>query len=72
MDTESFVIHAEWKVNEGRAVNKQRRVLLYYREAKEQESKIPVAEELGISKDTDIYGMDLFLYNRMGAQSDGK
>ena len=50
------------------AVNKQIDMLpILSGSVKEQgEVRSLVAEELGL-KDTDIYGMDLFLYNRMGA-----
>ena len=64
----SLAIHMDRKVNEGRAVNKQIDMLpVLSGSVKEQgEVRSLVAEELGL-KDTDIYGMDLFLYNRMGA-----
>ena len=64
----SLAIHMDRKVNEGRAVNKQIDMLpVLSGSVKEQgEVRSVVAEELGL-KDTDIYGMDLFLYNRMGA-----
>ena len=64
----SLAIHMDRKVNEGRAVNKQIDMLpILSGSVKEQgEVRSLVAEELGL-KDTDIYGMDLFLYNRMGA-----
>ena len=64
----SLAIHMDRKVNEGRAVNKQIDMLpVLSGSVKEQgEVRSLVAEELGL-KDTDIYGMDLFLYNRMEA-----
>ena len=64
----SLAIHMDRKVNEGRAVNKQIDMLpiLSGSVKKQGEVRSLVAEELGL-KDTDIYGMDLFLYNRMGA-----
>ena len=64
----SLAIHMDRKVNEGRAVNKQIDMLpVLSGSVKEQgEVRSLVPEELGL-KDTDIYGMDLFLYNRMGA-----
>lgn len=64
----SLAIHMDRKVNEGRAINKQVDMLpVLSGSVKEPgEVKSLVAKELGVEK-TDIYGMDLFLYNRMEA-----
>ena len=64
----SLAIHMDRKVNEGRAINKQIDMLpVLSGSVKEPgEVKSLVAKELGVET-TDIYGMDLFLYNRMEA-----
>ena len=64
----SLAIHMDRKVNEGRAINKQIDMLpVLSGSVKEPgEVKSLVAKELGVEI-TDIYGMDLFLYNRMEA-----
>ena len=64
----SLAIHMDRKVNEGRAINKQVDMLpVMSGSVKEPgEVKSLVAKELGVET-TDIYGMDLFLYNRMEA-----
>lgn len=64
----SLAIHMDRKVNEGRAINKQIDMLpVLSGSVKEPgEVKSLVAKELGVEA-TDIYGMDLFLYNRMEA-----
>lgn len=64
----SLAIHMDRKVNDGRAINKQVDMLpVLSGSVKEPgEVKALVAKELGVEK-TDIYGMDLFLYNRMEA-----
>ena len=64
----SLAIHMDRKVNEGRAINKQVDMLpVMSGSVKEPgEVKSLVAKELGVEM-TDIYGMDLFLYNRMEA-----
>lgn len=64
----SLAIHMDRKVNEGRAINKQIDMLpVLSGSVKEPgEVKSLVAKELGVET-TDIYGMDLFLYNCMEA-----
>ena len=64
----SLAIHMDRKVNEGRAINKQIDMMpVLSGSVKEPgEVKSLVAKELGVET-TDIYGMDLFLYNRMEA-----
>ena len=64
----SLAIHMDRKVNEGRAINKQIDMLpVLSGSVKEPgEVKSLVAKELGVET-IDIYGMDLFLYNRMEA-----
>lgn len=64
----SLAIHMDRKVNEGRAINKQVDMLPVMSESVKEpgEVKSLVAKELGVEM-TDIYGMDLFLYNRMEA-----
>ena len=62
----SLAIHMDRAVNEGRAINKQVDMLpVFAGSAKEPgEMKKLIAEELGVEEEK-IYGMDLFLYNRM-------
>ena len=62
----SLAIHMDRAVNEGRAINKQVDMLpIFAGSAKEPgEMKKLIAEELGVEEEK-IYGMDLFLYNRM-------
>ena len=62
----SLAIHMDRAVNEGRAINKQVDMLpVFAGSAKEPgEMKKLIAEEIGVEEEK-IYGMDLFLYNRM-------
>ena len=64
----SIAIHMDRKVNDGKAFNKQVDMLpvLSGSAKKSGEVKTIIANELGVQTD-DIYGMDLFLYNRMEA-----
>ncbi len=65
----SLAIHMDREVNEGSAINKQIDMLtgFCWNRAKEPgEMKKLIAEEIGVEEEK-IYGMDLFLYNRMGA-----
>ena len=60
-------------VNEGRAINKQVDMLpvLLDRQKEPGEMKKLIAEEIGVEEEK-IYGMDLFLYNRMEPSVWGK
>ena len=62
----SLAIHMDRAVNEGRAINKQVDMLPVFAGAAKEpgEMKKLIAEELGVEEEK-IYGMDLFLYNRM-------
>lgn len=62
----SVAIHMNRKANEGVALNKQVDLLPLFGEKEdgEQELKQLLAEETGVRKE-DIYGQDVYLYNRM-------
>lgn len=64
----SLAIHMDRDINEGRALNKQVDMLPLFSGSVKEPGAIRdlIAEELGVSE-ADIYGMDLFLYNRMKA-----
>lgn len=64
----SLAIHMDRKVNDGKSYNKQIDLLPVFAGSKKEEEPVKalIAEHLGVHK-TDIYGMDLFLYNRMKA-----
>ena len=65
----SLAIHMDRKINEGRPLNKQMDMLpILSGSAKGATGAVKklIAEELGVSEEN-IYGMDLFLYNRMEA-----
>lgn len=64
----SLAIHMDRKINAGRPINKQIDMLpILSGSAKEPGAvRTLIAGELGV-KEADIYGMDLFLYNRMKA-----
>lgn len=62
----SMAIHMNRKVNDGVALNKQVDLLPLFgdKEDGEQQFKQLLADELGVRKE-DIYGHDVYLYNRM-------
>ena len=64
----SLAIHMDRKINEGRPLNKQVDMLPILSGSVKGPDAVKklIAEELGISEEN-IYGMDLFLYNRMEA-----
>lgn len=64
----SLAIHMDRKINEGRSLNKQVDMLPILSGSVKGTGAVKklIAEELGVSEEN-IYGMDLFLYNRMEA-----
>lgn len=64
----SLAIHMERKINEGRLLNKQVDMLPILSGSVKGPGAVKklIAEELGVSEEN-IYGMDLFLFNRMEA-----
>lgn len=64
----SLAIHMDRKVNNGRPINKQIDMLPVLSGSVKEPGAVRslIAGELGV-KEADIYGMDLFLYNRMKA-----
>ena len=64
----SLAIHMDRKINEGRPLNKQVDMLPILSGSVKGTGAVKkmIAEELGVSEEN-IYGMDLFLYNRMEA-----
>lgn len=64
----SLAIHMDRKINEGRHLNKQVDMLPILSGSVKGPGAVKklIAEELGVSEEN-IYGMDLFLYNRMEA-----
>ena len=64
----SLDIHIDRKINEGRPLNKQVDMLPVLSGSVKGPGAVKklIAEELGVSEEN-IYGMDLFLYNRMEA-----
>ena len=64
----SLAIHMDRKINEGRPLNKQVDMLPILSGSVKGPGAVKklIAEELGVSEEN-IYGMDLFLYNRMEA-----
>lgn len=64
----SLAIHMDRNINEGRVLNKQIDMLPVFAGSVKEPGAVRtlIAEELGVNKD-DIYGMDLFLYNRVKA-----
>lgn len=64
----SLAIHMDRKINEGRPLNKQMDMLPILSGSAKGPGAVKklIAEELGVSEEN-IYGMDLFLYNRMEA-----